>query len=432
MSARHEILGGLVQLYKRGGKYWHCSASIKGQQQRATTDEEELPQAKQFAEEWYLRLRGLAAAGLLKKKEKTFNEAADEFEKEYEIMTEGQRSPRWVQGHKDRLRVHLRPFLGNLGLSEVNNAAKAQEYRIQRVQPKPDADPDKPFKRPSRNTLHNEVVTWRLVLKTALRKGWIDHVADLSDPYRKQTKIVHRPWFSPAEYKQLYTATRAHKENARPQDQWDADQLHDFVLFMANTGLRPDEAMHLEHRDVEIVFDDATEQEILAIEVRGKRGVGFCKSTPMAVEPYRRLLNRPKPPTYEDHEKIRPLSRAERKAWLEQRKTQLPQPTDKLFPRNHITIFNNVLDKNKLKLDREGNKRTAYSLRHTYICMRLIEGADIYAIAKNCRTSVEMIQKHYAAHIKELLDTTKINTMKRSTKNKRSRKAPLALELQDI
>jgi hypothetical protein len=32
--------------------------------------------------------------------------------------------------------------------------------------------------------------------------------------------------------------------------------------------------------------------------------------------------------------------------------------------------------------------------------MRLRESADIYQIAKNCRTSVEMIEKPYAAHIK--------------------------------
>ena len=53
-----------------------------------------------------------------------------------------------------------------------------------------------------------------------------------------------------------------------------------------------------------------------------------------------------------------------------------------------------------MKFDREGNRRTAYSLRHTYICLRLMEGADIYQIAKNCRTSVEMIEKYYASHIK--------------------------------
>ena len=53
--------------------------------------------------------------------------------------------------------------------------------------------------------------------------------------------------------------------------------------------------------------------------------------------------------------------------------------------------------------------RQAYSLRYTYICMRLMEGADIYQIAKNCRTSVEMIEKFYAAHIKNTLDASAIN-----------------------
>jgi hypothetical protein len=32
-----------------------------------------------------------------------------------------------------------------------------------------------------------------------------------------------------------------------------------------------------------------------------------------------------------------------------------------------------------------------------------MEGAEIYQIAKNCRTSVEMIEKYYAAHIKTSL-----------------------------
>ena len=55
------------------------------------------------------------------------------------------------------------------------------------------------------------------------------------------------------------------------------------------------------------------------------------------------------------------------------------------------------------------NPRTSYSLRHTYICFRLMEGADIYQIAKNCRTSVEMIEKYYASHIKNMLDASAIN-----------------------
>jgi len=158
---------------------------------------------------------------------------------------------------------------------------------------------------------------------------------------------------------------------------------------MANTGLRPDEAARLEHRDIQIVKDHGTGQTILEIEVRGKRGVGYCKSTPGAVRPFLRL-----------------------------RKRNKPQPSTPVFPDNHRALFNNILDELGLKLDRDGNRRTAYSLRHTYICLRLMEGADIYQVAKNCRTSVEMIEKYYAAHLKNTLDAAAINVRRpRRTKD---------------
>jgi len=402
--ASHELLGGLIQVYRRGkGRYWQCSASVDGKQYRTTTEEQDLEPAKQFAEDWYLGLRGKARAGLLKT-EKTFGQSADQFEKEYGVITEGQRSERWTEGHKIRTRLHLRPFFGDLGLSEVT-PGKVQEYRMHR------ATTSRTGKPPARSTLHDEIVTLRLILKTAIRHNWLTHLPDLSPPYRTQGKIVHRPWFSPDEYKQLYAATREYAKTARAQDKWSAEQVHDFVLFMANTGLRPDEAGNLQHRDVTVVLDRDTDERILEIQVRGKRGVGFCKSMPGAVQPYQRLLKRPT---------------ADSDIWLKddpgrsKKPPKYPEPTDPLFPSNHIKMFNGVLRRTKLKLDREGNKRTAYSLRHTYICMRLIEGADIYALAKNCRTSVEMIQKFYAAHIKDLLDASAINRMR----PKRTKKPP--------
>jgi integrase len=95
---------------------------------------------------------------------------------------------------------------------------------------------------------------------------------------------------------------------------------------------------------------------------------------------------------------------------------EYPQPTDPVFPGNHLKQFNRLLENSELKLDRDGKPRTAYSLRHTYICMRLMEGADVYQIAKNCRTSVEMIEKFYAAHIKNMLDASAINVMRSKAK----------------
>jgi hypothetical protein len=88
------------------------------------------------------------------------------------------------------------------------------------------------------------------------------------------------------------------------------------------------------------------------------------------------------------------------------------KPTDLLFPSNHTDVFNDILVKEELKYDREGHPRVLYSLRHTYICLRLLDGADIYQLAKNCRTSVEMIEKHYAVHLKNVIDAGAINVRK--------------------
>jgi integrase len=165
------------------------------------------------------------------------------------------------------------------------------------------------------------------------------------------------------------------------------------VLFMVNTGLRPDEASQLQYRDVSVVIDEATNQRILEIEVRGKRGVGYCKSMPGAAHPFLRL-----------------------------KKRNNPSPSDLVFGSVQRELFNAVLTELDLKKDRSGNARTAYSLRHTYICLRLMEGADIYQVAKNCRTSVEMIEKHYAIHLKDTLDASAINVRKPV----RTRKAPSA------
>jgi integrase len=191
--------------------------------------------------------------------------------------------------------------------------------------------------------------------------------------------------------------------------QWESEQLHDYVLFAANTGLRPDEAWRLQFRDVSIVEEEAIGHKILEIEVRGKRGVGYCKSMPGAVLPFERLKARPRPPRADTAAKD---GRGTKPPADGAGELRLPAPTDLIFPKWQREMFKTILAEENLRFDREGNPRTAYSLRHTYICFRLMEGADIYQIAKNCRTSVEMIEKYYASHIKTNLDAAAINIMK--------------------
>ena len=394
MSARHEILGGKVTLYKRDGRFWQCAASVGGKQHRATTKKEELAQAEDAAEDWYLELRGKFKRGDLGKLEevdgeKKFAEAAEQFIREFPIITEGQRSEQYVDGHIRRIRKYLIPFFGDKGLSKVTSGL-IQEYRIKRVEDCK-AERGKP---PARNTMHQEAVALRQVLKSALRHGDLTALPDMSQPYRANSKISHRAWFSPEEYKLLYNATRDRVQNPRRKKyQADYEDLHDFVLFMVNTGLRPDEVKRIEFRDVQIVNDRDSGETILEIDVRGKRGVGFCKSMPGAVHPFERVKKRRK-----------------------------PAPTDPVFPVRHHELFNTILGEIKLKFDREGQRRTFYSLRHTYICMRLMEGADVYQIAKNCRTSVKMIEDFYASHIKNMVDASVVN-VRRSKRKAAPKKA---------
>ena len=380
-TEKHTILAGKVHVYRReNSRFWQCASFLNGKNHRTSTKEESLKLAKDFSEDWYLTLRGKHSRGELIT-EKTFGLAGDQFLQEFEADTIGERNPKCLSNHKAHLRLHLLPFFGKLGLSQITTT-KIQEYRIARMQSQYKG------KSPAAATLQKEIVTLRMTLRAAVRHGWLNYLPDLSAPYRGSTKVFHRAWFSPDEYKQLYTATRNNiKAMKNRKHKHLAEQLHDKILFMANTGIRPDEANWLEYRDIEIVEDDATSETILEIEVRGKRGVGYCKSTIGAVRPFERMIER-----------------------------NQPEPTDRLFPVDHKKKFNRILEEEKLKIDRQGNRRTLYSLRHSYISFRLLEGADIYQIAKNCRTSVEMIEKHYAVHLKNNLDAAAINVRKKRKK----------------
>jgi integrase len=438
-----KLMDGKVNLYRRdNSKYWQCSTFMKGRNYRTSTKEEHLIYAKDYAEQWYMslylqlspdrqshRIHEMAQRYALENRqelrprkapaarpgqtpqqapirgkeptprevyaprqfhlpqqvniqdEPTFREASVKFLKEFIVITKGERSDKYVEGQALRIKVHLLPYFGDMPVASITSAT-VQEYRVHRQ------TYGHKGRIPSRASLHSETVALRMILKTAHRYGWIHSVPDISPPYKTSGKVKHRAWFSPDEYKMLYEATREKAKTAKHKALW--EDFHDYVLFMANTGLRPDEAARLQYRDVTIVMDEDSGERLLEIEVRGKRGIGFCKSMTGAIHPFQRMQKR--------HD---------------------GKPADTIFGRPVSVQMNTILNEINLKHDRDGNVRTAYSLRHTYICLRLMEGADIYQVAKNCRTSVEMIEKFYASHLKNTLDASAINVRKPKKKPKK-------------
>jgi integrase len=406
----HVLMDGALHVYKReNSRFWQCATYLGSRNYRQTTKELSLAAAKDFARDWYMercvedRQRRRGGVSLLNEPVQrpivepslpfdgrrsraasgpNFADAAKAFTDEFAVITLGERNADYVESKSEIIRLHLAPFFGDTAVQDIT-AGKVQEYRVHRQTSRLDPKTGKP-KKPARSTLHHEIVTLRQVLKTANRKGWIAAIPDMSAPYKTSGKLEHRAWFSPEEYKLLYEATRERTKNP-PKPRWRAvcENFHDYVLFMGNTGLRPDESARLELRDVKIVDDDSTGERILEIEVRGKRGVGFCKSMPGAILPFERISKR-----------------------------KGLKPTDRIFGKTPRDLMNTLLDELNLKFDRDGHVRTCYSLRHTYICLRLLEGADIYQVAKNCRTSVEMIEKHYARHLTNTIDASAVNVRK--------------------
>lgn len=409
---KHTLMDGRLHVYRReNSRYWQCSTYLGRRNHRETTKEENLAAAKEFARDWFMeryaedrrRRRGLPAFVPLdanaatesvadrRRKPKpngpTFKQKAEIFLSEIAVLTQGERSDDYVADKEMHMRVHLIPYFGDYTFPEIT-AGLIHDFRVHSAKNGRNRWTGE-HAIPSRSSMHQRMVTLRQFLKWAVRKNLLTALPDMSAPYKKSGKISHRAWFSPAEYKRLYEASRDRARNPK-KERWRAsgELLHDYILFMVNTGLRPDEALRLEFRDVAIVADDATGERILEIDVRGKRGNAPCKSMPGAVQPFQRLQKR-----------------------------SGGEPTTRLFPKFPAELFNTLLRELDLKEDREGQRRTAYSLRHTYICLRLMEGADIYQVAKNCRTSVEMIENFYASHIKNTLDAAAINVRKAKRKS---------------
>jgi hypothetical protein len=275
----HLLMDGALHVYRReNSRYWQCSTYLGSRNHRQTTKEASLAAAKDFARDWYMercvedrqRRRGgaalldtpvqplIAGPGILsdgRRRRKptgpSFEDAASAFTSEFEVIMLGERNADYVSSKSDHIRIHLLPFFGNTALEDIT-AGKVQEYRAHRQTLRVNPKTGKP-KRPARATLHSEMVTLCQILKTANRKGWIVALPDMTAPYKTSGKISHRAWFSPDEYKMLYKATGERAKNPK-KERWRTacEDLHDFVLFMVNSGLRPDEALHIQiarHRD---------------------------------------------------------------------------------------------------------------------------------------------------------------------------------------
>jgi integrase len=156
------------------------------------------------------------------------------------------------------------------------------------------------------------------------------------------------------------------------------------IAFMVNSFVRPTDLRNIQHQHVQIVRGRHTYLRLKLPE--SKKHTETIITLKPAVRVYEALL-------------------------AHATKMGHASPTDYLFypeVANRKTAmmimdvqFRRVLDAAGLRTGTRGQNRTLYSLRHTAITFRLLygQGIDLLTLAKNARTSVEMIERFYASEL---------------------------------
>lgn len=239
----------------------------------------------------------------------------------------------------------------------------------------------------SEATIRSEMTTFRSIMRFAAMRSYIrdSQVIKGALPLSK----VQRDEFTPEEYRALYTYGRKWIKQAKTKvSKWYRTVIYNFILIMTNTGMRPAEAKNLRWRDVAL-GKDREGREFARISVRGKDKF----RTLVAPESAAKYL-----------ERIRAISKS-------------AKPEDFVFT-NHAgkpartlyygTIETLLIDAGLLRSS-AGKRRSTYCFRHTYATFRLSEGVEVYFLAKQMGTSVQMIEDHYG-HVTPVKNADKILT----------------------
>jgi len=369
-------------MYKRkDSEYWWVRFYHKRKGVQTSTKQTDFDEAKKVATKWYLEKQAAVSNGFAPThKTRTFAAAMDKAAEQYdEYAKRGIRSAAYARELRITMGVLKRTCIAGVDIAAVDQGVwNAVRKELLKQSPKR-----------SEKTLHQYKNVVNITLNEALRRHDIKQLPQFAAETKSKQSDTYRTWFQDMEYHELLRALVQNVEDHK-NTRWkeDAEELLNYVVFVVNTGLRVGEARNVRFCDITIAEDKGgTYFEIR--NIKGKRGEnGECKSFYMLMHDegtFPRILRR-------------------HGLTLENYKAS----TATIFKAYHRDMFREVLKKADLywTKDRTPRKRDLMSLRHTYICQRLLNNANIYEVAVNCRTSTTMIHNHYARYLSVLQSKT--------------------------
>jgi integrase len=254
---------------------------------------------------------------------------------------------------------------------------------------------------PADKTLAWEIGLLKTVLRWADNKGYRGTKQLPTWNYTTAVKIV-RPTFNMPEYVALYRRMRAWITEANEAERiYTRELLRDYVLILANSGMRVGEANNLKESDVE-AFTDKMGRKNYMFHVKGKTGKRVVIPRTNAFKYVNRVVKRNELRKEElERGEVR-LVRTPKRKRTEDKDGWFFSMYDGNKVITLIDQFDTVLDSINMLKNRYGEKYSLYSLRHFYAVMALRKNLSVYLVAANMGTSVEMIQQYYGKQVTPL------------------------------
>lgn len=366
---RHDIKAGLYIFLQDNSRRWYVRFSLSGKWYCKTTKEADKDRAIAMAHRILIEHEVRAETNTLT----TSKRFADVAAKAIATMENDLKRGAGKAIYEDYIgalnKYHI-PFFDRTFITSID-VDKLREFDIWR---------EKKLKRmPARSTLLTHNAALQMVFKEAVENKWMlaQQIPSLSTD---GANTVRRAAFTLAEYEKIQEHLYKLEQNSRKEVTRQIRRLaQEYAEFVIHTGMRPGTEL-----------DNLTWGD-LHIERQGDKATFFI------------TVRKGKTTLHTGTREVVCKRVLQRTIWRMAKRFPNRQAKDLIFRLNDGSTtkeigrtFNNALKELKLD-DSPHGKRTLYSLRHSFITWELIaQKVTIDVLARQCGTSIEMIERHYS------------------------------------
>ncbi len=235
----------------------------------------------------------------------------------------------------------------------------------------------------SPNTIKRIYSDLKHFLQWSIDEGYLDRMPRFP---MANGEAARRPHFDPRDWQRLTRHLREFIKVENKAVKRDRMMLRDYVLILANTGIRVGEARTLKWRDIREVGGDPDMPPNIVLTVSGKTGKREVVAASSEIKTYLKRIYDLRVEELATDKIHRPKLDPESLVFCHKDGSEIGS-----FKKSFAALLKSA----KVERDTHGQVRTLYSLRHTYATFRLQNGVHQFTLAKNMGTSVAMLEQYY-------------------------------------